>query len=94
MVICRALLCCAVLFAQAERELTLLEQLTPLNQLRVIVGLFVVLILGLVIFIVIKAGTHMLTGLSAAANRLPSDSLPEEDDWVSRPLNEPFDKDE
>jgi len=36
---------------------------------------------------VIKAGSHMVKGLSAAANRLPSSSLPEEDDWASKPLN-------
>ena len=76
-----------LLWAAAERPQTLLEKLTPLNQIRVIVGLAAVLVLGLVIFLVIKAGSHMVKGLSAAANRLPSSSLPEEDDWASKPLN-------
>ncbi len=66
----------------------MLEQLTPINQLRVIMGLFVVLFLGLFLFLVIKAGSHMVKGISAPANRLPVNTLPPEDDWAKRPLNE------
>lgn len=95
MVIWRSILIIPDLFAQAqpERRSTLLEELSPLNQLRVIVGLFTVVILGLVIFIVIKAGSHMFRGFSAAAKRLPGDSIPNEDDWTNRPLNELLDDD-
>ncbi len=64
------------------------KQLSPINQLRVTVGLFVVVVLGLVIFIVIKAGAHMFKGYAAAADRLPHDTVPSEDDWASKPLNE------
>jgi hypothetical protein len=77
------------LFAAAiQRPMTLIERLSPLNQIRVIVGLFVVIVLGIVIFIVIKAGSHMVSGLSAAANRLPSSSVPKDDDWANKPLNQ------
>lgn len=67
-----------------------LDQLSPLNQLRVIMGLFVVIILGIFLFIVVKAGAHMVKGLSAPANRLRSDSAPPVDDWARKPLNESF----
>lgn len=77
-----------ILLAEAARQPTLIERLSPLNQIRVIVGLGAVLVLGLVIFLVIKAGSHMVKGLSAAANRLPSSSLPAEDDWARKPLNQ------
>lgn len=73
--------------ADAERPRTMLEQLSPQNQLRVILGLFAVVILGVVIFMVIKAGAHMFRGFSAAANRLPHDTTPDEHDWAERPLN-------
>ena len=63
-----------------------LKQLTPIDQIRVIVGLFVIIVLGVVLFIVIKAGSHMVKGLSAAANRLPQETVPNEDDWASKPL--------
>ena len=77
------------LFAEvAERQKTLIEQLSPIDQIRVIVGLFVVIVLGVVIFMVIKAGSHMVKGFAAAANRLPSVSQPDEDDWARKPLNE------
>ena len=66
-----------------------LQQLSEFNQIRVIVGLFTVVVLGLVIFIVIKAGSHMAKGFSAAADRLPSESSPNVDDWASKPLNPP-----
>ena len=72
----------------AEQSQTLMERLSPLNQIRVVTGLFVVLVLGLFLFLVIKAGSHMVKGFSAAANRLPSDSTPQEDDWAKKPLNE------
>ena len=75
----------------AEQSQTLIERLSPLNQIRVITGLFVVIVLGLFLFLVIKAGSHMVKGFSAAANRLPSDSAPQEDDWAKKPLNEPAD---
>lgn len=79
-----------LLFAEAtSRPTTLIEQLSPLNQLRVIVGLFAVIILGFVIFLFIKAGSHMVKGLSAAANRLPSQSKVDDDDWANEPLNRP-----
>lgn len=79
-----------VLLAQVSQQpKTLLERLSPINRLRAIAGLLVVLILGLVIFLVIKAGSHMFKGFSAAANRLPHDSLPKDDDWAVKPLNEP-----
>lgn len=68
---------------------TMIEQLTPLDQIRVVVGLFVIVVLGLVIFIVIKAGSHMAKGFSAAANRLSPTTTPNEDDWASKPLNDP-----
>lgn len=76
------------LLAQAEESTTGFEQLTPLNQLRVIVGLFVVVVLGIVIFLVIKAGSHMMKGYSAAARRLPPDSRPDEMDWAANPLEQ------
>lgn len=66
------------------------DRLSPLDQVRVITGLFTILILGLVIFIVIKAGSHMVQGMSAAANRLPADSSPHRDDWANKPLNDPI----
>ena len=59
----------------------LIERLSPLNQIRVFTGLFTVIVLGVVIFIVIKAGAHMARGLAAAANRLPHDSSPKQDDF-------------
>lgn len=68
---------------------TMMEQLTPLDQIRVVVGLFTIIVLGLVIFIVIKAGSHMAKGFSAAANRLSPTTTPNEDDWASKPLNDP-----
>lgn len=74
------------LVAQAEGPLV--ERLSPFDQIRVIMGLFVVVILGVVLFIVIKAGAHMAKGMSAPANRLRSDSSPPEDDWARKPLNE------
>ena len=74
---------------QAVESGTLLERLSPLDQIRVFTGLFTVIILGIVIFIVIKAGSHMVKGISAAANRLPSDSAPRLDDWADKPLNRP-----
>ena len=83
-----------MLLAQAEKPKRMLQQLTPINQLRVIMGLFVVLFLGLFLFLVIKAGSHMVKGISAPANRLPSSTLPPEDDWAKRPLNEMPDDDE
>lgn len=72
------------LFAQSE---TLFEQLSPLNRLRVLMGLVLVLVLGVVIFMVIRAGAHMVRGFSAAARRLPKTSLPDPDDWARRPLD-------
>ena len=81
----------ALLLAQSE---TLFDRLGPLNRLRVIMGLVVVLILGVVIFIVIRAGAHMWLGYSAAANRLAKRSLPDEDDWANRPLNSPAEQDD
>ena len=78
----------------STHALTLIERLSPLNQLRVIVGLFAVVILGIVIFIVIKAGAHMAKGFSAAANRLSGNSLPDEHDWTNRPLIEAPDDDD
>jgi len=72
-----------------KSEGPMVQQLSPINQIRVFTGLFTVIILGLVIFLVIKAGAHMWRGLSAAANRLPSDSVPGRDDWADKPLNEP-----
>ena len=66
----------------------MIEQLSPLNQIRVFTGLFTVIVLGLVIFLVIKAGAHMWRGVSAAANRLPVESVPSRDDWADKPLNE------
>ena len=80
----------SVLLAETAAPATLLERLSPVNQLRVIMGLFVIVILGVVLFIVIKAGAHMVQGMSAAANRLRSDSAPAEDDWASKPLNESY----
>lgn len=74
-----------------EESTSVLERLTPLNQIRVIVGLFTVVVLGLVLFIVIKAGSHMVKGFSAAANRLPADSSPRENDWAEKPLNQQVD---
>jgi len=73
--------------AQSE---TLFDQLGPLNRLRVIMGLVVVIILGVVIFMVIRAGAHMALGCSAAAKRLAKSSLPDEDDWANRPLKSPM----
>ena len=70
-----------------DNSLSLLQQLGPLDQLRIIVGLVAILVLGLVLFMIIKAGSHMVRGLSAAANRLPANSLPNEDDWANTPLN-------
>ena len=87
----RMVLAEASLLAQSE---TLFERLGPLNRLRVIAGLIVVLILGVVIFMVIRAGAHMVRGLSAAAQRLPKTSLPDEDDWAKRPLNSRADHDD
>ncbi len=81
----------ASLLAQSE---TLFDQLSPLNRLRVVMGLVVVLILGVVIFIVIRAGAHLWLGYSAAAKRLAKTSLPDEDDWVNRPLNSPAEQDD
>lgn len=80
------------LLAQAKEPKTGFDQLTPLNQLRVIVGLFVVVVLGIVIFLVIKAGAHMMKGFSAAARRLPPESRPIETDWAAHPLDEPEDR--
>lgn len=79
---------CSVLLAQAEAPVSRWDGLTPVNQLRVIMGIFVVVILGIFLFIVIKAGSHMVKGFSAPANRLRTDSLPKEDDWAQKPLNE------
>ena len=81
----------ASLLAQSE---TLFDRLSPLNGLRVIMGLVVVLILGGVIFMVIRAGAHMLLGYAAAAKRLPRTSLPDENDWANRPLNSPTEQDD
>ncbi len=72
------------LVAQGE---TLFQRLSPMNGLRVTMGLIVVLVLGVVLLMVIKAGAHMARGFSAAAKRLPENSLPNEDDWADRPLN-------
>ena len=80
-----------LLFADVEQQQTLIQRLSPLNQIRVIVGLGTVLVLGVVLFLVIKAGSHMVKGFSAAANRLPSSSLPDQDDWADKPLNKPPD---
>lgn len=89
------IVCTAIVpWAQADSPQTLLQRLTPLNQLRVIMGLFVVIILGAFLFIVIKAGAHMVQGMSAPANRLKSNSLPSEDDWTNQPLNELPDDDD
>lgn len=79
-----------VLAQAADSPQTMLQRLSPLNQLRVIMGLFVVVMLGLVLFIVIKAGAHMVQGMSAPADRLRGDSLPAQDDWASKPLNETY----
>ena len=76
------------LLSEAEPAGTMLQRLTPLNQLRVIMGLFVVVMLGIFLFIVIKAGSHMVKGMSAPANRLRADSSPAQDDWARSPLNE------
>ena len=76
------------LIGEAESTDIMLQRLSPLNQLRVIMGLFAVVILGLVLYIVIKAGSHMVKGMSAPANRLRTDSLPAADDWARKPLNE------
>ena len=83
----------SVLLAEVEAPVRKWEGLTPVNQLRVIMGLFVVVILGIFLFLVIKAGSHMVKGLSAPANRLRSNRLrsnstPQEDDWAQKPLNE------
>jgi len=83
-----------MLLAQVEEQKTMLQQLTPINQLRVIMGLFVVVILGVFLYIVIKAGSHMVKGFSAAADRLPASTLPPDDDWAKQPLNEMPDVDE
>lgn len=71
-----------------EESSTLIEQLSPMNQIRIFMGLFTIAVLGVVIFIVIKAGSHMVKGFSAAANRLPAKTLPNEDDWATKPLND------
>ena len=81
------------LLAEAESQpQTMMEQLTPINQIRVIVGLVTVIVLGLVLFLVIKAGSHMVKGMSAAAKRLPESSLPDTDDWADKPLNQQIDE--
>ena len=74
--------------AQATESMTMLEQLSPFNQIRVFTGLFVVLVLGLVMFLVIKAGAHMAKGFGAAAKRLPTESRVDQDDWANKPLND------
>ncbi len=80
--------------ADASEPGMLIERLSPLNQIRVFTGLFTVVVLGVVIFIVIKAGAHMARGLAAAANRLPHDSSPKQDDWADTPLvQQPADSD-
>lgn len=63
------------------------NRLTPLDRLRVTVGLIVVLILGMFIMLIVKAGSHMAKGFAAAANRLPKSSVPDVDDWA-RPTAE------
>ena len=82
-----------ILFAEVTETATpFFYRLTPFDQIRALVGLMAVLVLGLVIYMVIKAGSHMVRGFSAAARRLPADSLPREDDWATKPLNvEPSD---
>ena len=75
------------MLAESEPGGMMLERLSPLNQLRVIMGLFVVVILGIFLFIVVKAGSHMVKGMSAPANRLRSESPLAEDDWAKKPLN-------
>ena len=79
----------AVVIAQAATDKTPpFQRLSPINQLRYVMGLFVIIILGIFLFIVIKAGSHMVRGMSAKANRLPHSSLPNEDDWAKKALNE------
>ena len=78
-----------VLAEVTETATPFFYRLPPIDQIRVLVGLMAVVVLGLVIYMVIKAGSHMVRGFSAAAKRLPTDSLPREDDWADKPLNEP-----
>lgn len=87
----------APLFAQAaeavEETGPPIRDLSPEDQLRVIMGLFVIIFLGIFLYLIIKAGSHMVRGMSAPANRLPPNSLPADDDWTKKPLNEQWSDD-
>ena len=61
----------AVIVAVLAQGDTLLQRLSPLNRLRVTTGLVLVLILGVVMILIIKAGAHMVHGLSQQPSGCP-----------------------